>query len=112
MRQMACLMLALGAGCATMKDAARKQQRAEDVVACGLAARAADERLQATRIAAEVADPVLDPLLAERLGDGDATVRATAAVALARSTAPALEVLRAALDGKDAAARVIAVDAV
>jgi HEAT repeat protein len=105
------LPLVLSAGCATMRNAARTQERAEAVVTCGLVARDRDERLQATSIAAEVADPALDPELAERLGDGDATVRATAAVALARTAAPALVVLRAALDGNDAAAREIAVDA-
>jgi HEAT repeat protein len=102
----------LTSGCATMREAARAQQRAEAVVSRGLIARDRDERLQAARIAAEVADPTLDRELAQRLGDGDAAVRATAAAALARATPPALELLCAALEGNDATARVIAIDAV
>jgi HEAT repeat protein len=112
MRRIASVLVILASGCATLRDAAQLQRRAEDVVAHGLEAADVDERLQATRIAAEAADPALDPLLARRLCDGDAAVRATAAVALARVTRLAPEVLRAALEGDDAAARVIAVDAV
>jgi HEAT repeat protein len=103
------LALLLG-GCAAMKTAARTQGRAEDVVAKALQSPARDERLQATRIAADVADAALDPLLAQRLGDDDAAIRATAAAALAKSAAPARDVLGAALAGNDAEARVIAVD--
>jgi HEAT repeat protein len=70
----------------------------------------AAEREHAARIAADVADPLLDRGLAARLGDAAPTVRATAAAALVKQTPLAAEVLRAALDGNDAEAKVIAID--
>lgn len=94
-----------------MRDEARLKRRAESVVWGALAAPSTETRMAAARIAADVADPVLDRGLAARLGDPAPTVRATAAVALARSTPVALEVLAAALDGPDGAARAIAIDA-
>jgi HEAT repeat protein len=112
MRQMACVLLAVVSGCAAMGDEARLKHRAESVVWSALAAPASALRLQAARIAADVADPLLDRGLLARLDDASPTVRATAAAALARTTPPALEVLRALLDGADAAARVVAIDAI
>ena len=95
-----------------MRQEARLRGQAEAVVAGALESNAPALRAQAARIAAEMADPLLDRGLAARLGDPDAGVRATAAAALARATPLAADVLRHALDGDDAAARVIALDAI
>lgn len=112
MRRFACVLLALTSGCAAMRDEARLKHRAETVVWNALSAPSADERLEAARIAADVADPTLDRGLAARIEDASPSVRATAAAALAHTTPPALEALRALLDGNDASARVIAIDAI
>lgn len=112
MRQLACVLLAVMSGCAAMRDEARLQHRAELVVWSALGAPAPEVRLQAARIAADVADPRLDRGLLARLDDPAPTVRATAAAALAHVTPLALERVRAALDGGDAAARVVAIDAI
>jgi HEAT repeat protein len=100
-------MLVLAAGCATASPARRQ---AEEVVWRSLSARDAGERVEATRIVVEVADPALDRGLPARLADPDPTVRALAASALASQSEVAQTQLIAALDGPDAAARVVALD--
>ncbi len=112
MRQFALVFLAVAAGCTSMQKDARIQRQAEEVVWREMAAPSPAVREHATRIAADVADPRLDPGLGPRLGDPSPAVRATAAVALVRQTPPAADVLRAILVGNDAAAKVIAIDAI
>src|SRR5688572_16596454 len=97
------------AGCAT---ASTERRQAERVVLKALESPDPRERTQATRLVVEVADPVLDPLLALRLGDEDPRVRAVAAAALARQIEPARPVLYAALAGEDVEATVLALDGV
>jgi HEAT repeat protein len=112
MRRLAWLLVLGVVGCASWQQQARLQKRAEREVARALDATSPELRLQAARIAADVADPQLDRALTARLGDRAATVRATAAVALARQAQVAADVLRAVLTGDDAAARAIALDGV
>ena len=95
-----------------MQQDARLRRQAEAVVWGGLSAQQAEVREHATRIAADVADPLLDRALGPRMSDPSASVRATAAVAMVRQTPPAADVLRAILDGNDAEAKVIAIDAI
>ena len=112
MRQSACVLLSLVAGCASMQQDARVRRQAEAVVWGAMSAPSPALRAQATRIAADVADPLLDRGLGPRMSDPSPTVRATAAVAMVRQTPAATEVLRAILDGDDADAKVIALDAI
>lgn len=112
MRHFAWVLLSLAGGCATMQDDARVRRQAEAVVWGAMAAPSADVRERATRITADVADPLLDRGLGARLGDPSPSVRATAAVALARQMPIAADVLRQILDGNDADAKVIAIDAI
>ncbi|HEY2747578.1 MAG TPA: hypothetical protein VGL86_23315, partial [Polyangia bacterium] len=110
MRRIAWVLLGLTAGCASVGDEARIRRQAEAVVWGAMAAPSPELRVTATRIAADVADPLLDRGLGARLGDPSPSVRATAAVALARQPL-AVEVLHQILDGNDADAKVIAIDA-
>jgi HEAT repeat protein len=87
-------------------------RRAESVVWKSMQSPDGVERLRATRLAAELADPALDRALPPRLVDPDPQVRAVAAVALSGQAQAALEVLARTLAGPDAAARAIAVDGV
>lgn len=112
MRRFAVALLALAAGCTTMQRDARIRHEAEAVVWSAMGAPAAEVRVHATRIVADVADPTLDRGLGARLGDPSPAVRATAAVALVVQLPAAADVLRAILDGNDAAAKVIAIDAI
>jgi HEAT repeat protein len=112
MRQSACVLLAFACGCSTMQQDARVRRQAEAVVWGALSAPSAVLRQHATRIAADVADPLLDRGLGPRMSDPSPAVRATAAVAMVRQTPPAADVLRAILDGNDAEAKVIAIDAI
>jgi len=95
-----------------MQNDARIRRQAEAVVWSAMAAPAPALREQATRIAADVADPMLDRGLGARLVDPSPSVRATAAVALVKQLPVAADVLRALLDGDDAAAKVIAIDGI
>ncbi|HEX6835598.1 MAG TPA: HEAT repeat domain-containing protein, partial [Polyangia bacterium] len=112
MRRIAVALLALAAGCTTMQREARVRHEAEAVVWSAMGAPAPEVRAHATRIVADVADPTLDRGLGPRLGDPSPSVRATAAVALVKDVPAAADVLRAILDGDDAAAKVIAIDAI
>ncbi len=112
MRQFAWVLLGLTAGCASLGDDARVRRQAEGVVWGAMAAPSPELRVQATRIVADVADPLLDRGLGTRLGDPSPSVRATAAVALVQQTPIAASVLQQILDGNDADAKVIAIDAV
>jgi HEAT repeat protein len=96
---------------AGVDDARRLKQTAEVVVWQALAAPDARVRERATRIAADLADPALDQQLGARLIDEDARVRAVAAAAFAAQLDAARQVVAAALDGSDPAARAIAVTA-
>ncbi|HUS63241.1 MAG TPA: hypothetical protein VMZ28_01820 [Kofleriaceae bacterium] len=87
------------------------KERAETAILRGLASADVAERLQATRIAVELADPAIDPALPPRLTDPDPRIRALAAVALSGHES-AQRVLLLALSGPDADARRIAVDAI
>ena len=111
-----------------MQPDARIRRQAEAVVWGAMAAPSPSVRQRATRIAAEVADPLLDRGLGPRMSDPSPSVRATAAVAVAvsraqawvelspagarQATPAAAAVLRAILDGSDAAAKVIAIEAI
>ncbi|HSN32370.1 MAG TPA: HEAT repeat domain-containing protein, partial [Ideonella sp.] len=112
MRRSALFLLALTAGCASVQRDARVRHEAEKVVWSAMGAPSEALREHATRIVADVADPRLDRGLGVRLGDPSPSVRAIAAVALARELPAAADVLRAVLDGHDAAAKVIAIDAI
>lgn len=112
MRQFAVVLLALAAGCTSMQRQARIRHEAEGVVWSAMSAPSPDVRRHATRIVADVADPTLDRGLGQRLGDSSPSVRATAAVALVVQMPLAADVLKAVLDGSDAAAKVIAIDAI
>jgi HEAT repeat protein len=112
MRNIVWLVVCVATGCASLREEAQLKRQAESVVWGALQAPNVDEREHAARIAADVADPLLDRGLAARLADPAATVRATAAVALVRETPLAVEALRAILDGADAEAKIIAIDAV
>ncbi|HXU72882.1 MAG TPA: HEAT repeat domain-containing protein [Polyangia bacterium] len=112
MRQIACVLLGLAAGCASTGNEARVRRQAESVVWGAMASPSPTMRERATRITADVADPLLDRGLGARLADPSASVRATAAVALAQQLPAAADVLRQILDGNDAAAKVIAIDAI
>ena len=101
--------LALTLGCAAPSV---HRRAAEEVVWRSLTAPDAAERREATRVAVEVADPVLSEGLAQRLGDPDPTVRALAACALLPEVPEARELLRASLSSADPAARVAALDGV
>src|SRR4051794_214438 len=66
------------------RDDRRVRQAAESLIAEALRSdHPAAERVRAARVIADVADPTLDRLLPPLLVDGDARVRAFAAVALA-----------------------------
>ena len=95
-----------------MQDDARVRRHAEAVVWGAMSAPSPELRVRATRITADVADPLLDRGLGARLGDPSPSVRAIAAGALTRQLPLAGDVLRAVLDGNDAAAKVIAIDAI
>ncbi|MGZ3429072.1 MAG: HEAT repeat domain-containing protein [Polyangia bacterium] len=112
MRPFACVLVALACGCSAMQQDARLRRQAEAVVWGAMSAPSAEVREHATRIAADVADPLLDRGLGPRMSDPSAPVRATAAVAMVRQTPPAADVLRAILDGSDAEAKVIAINAI
>lgn len=112
MRQFAVILLALAAGCTSLQRQARIRHEAEVVVWSAMIAPSPDVRRHATRIVADVADPTLDRGLGQRLGDPSPSVRATAAVALVVQMPLAADVLKAVLDGNDAAAKVIAIDAI
>ena len=105
-------IVALSSGCTAMQREAHIRHEAEAVVWSAMAASSAATREHATRIVADVADPTLDRGLGTRLGDPSPSVRATAAVALIREMPVATDVLRGVLDGNDAAAKVIAIDAI
>jgi len=111
MRRFACVVLALAAGCTSLQKEARVRRQAEAVVWSAMNAPDARVRAHATHVTADVADPTLDRGLGTRLGDPSPAVRATAAVAL-HEMPQAAEVLRAVLDGNDADAKVIAIDAI
>lgn len=113
----ALIIVCAAAGCATTPYAKLPNQRAvrahaEAVVWKAMFEGTPGERAQATRIAAEVADPVLDRGLGARLEDPDPVVRAIAAVSLAPQSEPAREVLTGALDGDSPEARRVAIDGV
>jgi HEAT repeat protein len=112
MRQFASVLLVVASGCTAVQHDARIRRQCEAVVWGALAAPSPEMRQHATRIVADVADPLLDRGLGARLGDAAPAVRATAAVALVRQMPLAADVLRAILDGKDAEAKVIAIDAI
>src|SRR5437899_430501 len=112
MRQFACVFLGLVCGCSAMQQDARVRRQAEAVVWGAMSAPSPSVREHDTRIAADVADPLLDRGLGPRMSDPSPPVRATAAVAMVRQTPPAVDVLRAILDGNDAEAKVIAIDAI
>lgn len=112
MRRFACVVVCLAAGCTSLQQQARVRRQAEAVVWSAMSAPSPGVRAHATRIVADVADPTLDRGLGARLGDPSPSVRATAAVALIRETPLATEVLRGVLDGNDANAKVIAIDAI
>ena len=112
MRQFAWVLLGLTAGCASLQDDARVRRQAEGVVWGAMAAPSSELRVEATRIVADVSDPLLDRGLGARLGDPSPSVRATAAAALVRQTPLATEALNRIFDGNDADAKVIAIDAI
>jgi HEAT repeat protein len=112
MRQIACVLLVVASGCSALQRQARVRHEAEAVVWSAMGAPSAELREHATRIVADVADPTLDRGLGTRLGDPSPSVRATAAVALISQQPLAADVLRAVLDGNDASAKVIAIDAI
>jgi len=100
-------LITIAAGCISAADT-RLRESAEQAVTRSMRAADADERLRATRIAAQVADPNLDRALPEQLGDSDLRVRAAAGVALAGQSPIAAQLLGQILDGGDAPARLIA----
>jgi len=112
MRKIAWVLIGLTAGCASVGDDARVRRQAESVVWGAMAAPSPELRVEATRIAADVADPMLDRGLGARLGDPSPSVRATAAAALVRETPLAAAALQQIFDGSDADAKVIAIDAI
>lgn len=103
------LLMTLCVGCA---GPSANRHAAEEVVWRSLSASDVGERREATRITAEVADPVLDRGLAARLDDGDPVVRATAAAAMANDVEIARGLLRSLLESPMAEARVAALDGI
>jgi HEAT repeat protein len=95
---------------AGVPDEARLRALARGAVWRSLAAADVAERTRAVEIAAALADAPLDRALAERLDDAVPSVRALAAVALARDNPQVRALVAALLDGQDAAARAIAID--
>ena len=77
----------VASGCTTVQHDARIRRQAEAVVWGALAAPSPAMRERATRIVADVADPLLDRGLGTRMGDPQPSVRATAAVALGAADA-------------------------
>jgi HEAT repeat protein len=112
MRQIACVLVVVACGCASLREEVQLRQRAEAVVAGALESPSPALREQAARVAADVADPLLDQSLGAHLGDPSPVVRAMAAAALVRDNPRAAAVLREALDGPDSVARVVALGAI
>jgi HEAT repeat protein len=103
------LAMTFSLGCA---GPSANRRAAEEVVWRSLSSTDVGERREATRITAEVADPILDRGLAERLDDGDPVVRATAAAAMANDVELARGLLRSLLQSPVAEARVAALDGI
>jgi HEAT repeat protein len=103
------LVVTLCVGCA---GPSTNRRAAEEVVWRSLSSADVNERREATRITAEVADPALDRGLPARLADSDPVVRAMAAVAMANDVELARGLLVGLLQSPLAEARVAALDGI